>query len=421
LNRWIGAEEAAQRLGVKPATLYAYVSRGVLARRKGDDGRSVFDPAEVDRLARRGRPRQRPGGSELVIESAVTLLGDDRPFFRGRDALVLAGSWQLEEVAAWLWTGTPPAAGGSAGVEDADVEDPPAWRSAPEAVAVARAAQAGLPAGVLPLERLQVIATALAAADPVRLTLEPSAVMLIGQSLVAGMVDALPGPSGEGTVAARLWAKLAGVRADPALADVLRFAMVLLADHELAASTLAARVAASVRADPYAVVTAGLGVTSGALHGGASLGTEAMLAEIAGPAGPVDPAQAAFVMGQRLRQGERIPGFGHSVYRAGDGRATALLERIRSAVPTHPRLAAAEAMIAEAGRRRLPAVNVDFALGLLANLAGMPRGAGEAVFGVARTVGWLAHAMEEYAQPTKLRLRASYTGPVGTDVGRYSR
>jgi citrate synthase len=180
---------------------------------------------------------------------------------------------------------------------------------------------------------------------------------------------------------------------------------VLTADHELAASTLAVRVAASVRADPYAAVSAGLGVTGGALHGGASLGAEAMLAEAA------DASHAKYVMGQRLRRGERIPGFGHTVYANGDGRATVLLDRIRAAAPDHERLAVAEAMLVEARRRRLPEVNIDFALATLVKVSGMVTGAGEAIFAIARTVGWLAHAMEEYAKPTKLRLRAAYTGP----------
>jgi citrate synthase len=415
MGAWIGADEAARRLGVKPSTLYSYVSRGVLTRRKAADGRSVFDPAELDRLVRRGRPRRQPGGTELVIESAVTMLGQDRHYYRGRDAIGLADGWRLEQVAAWLWTGVEPAA------DPLEVEP---WVVGRDAVAAAREAQRGLASAVLPLERLQVVVTALAVADPVRLNLEPGAVALVGQGLVAGMVDALPAVDGFGapgaafvpvaagalvrdhSVHGRLWRKLAAEDADERLADVLRFALVLLADHELAASTLAARVAASVRADPYAVVTAGLGVTSGALHGGATLGVESLLAEI-------DRApRASFAMGERLRRGERIPGFGHAVYRGADARGEALLERLRRAVPDHPRLAVAEAVLDEARRRRLPAVNVDFALGLLAHLAGMPRGAGEAVFGIARTVGWLAHAMEEYANPTRLRLRAAYTGPL---------
>ncbi|MGI5236875.1 citrate/2-methylcitrate synthase [Dactylosporangium sp. CA-139066] len=392
---WIGADEAARRLGVKPATLYSYVSRGVLIRRKTDDGRSVFDPRDVDRVAQHGRPRRSPGGTELVIESSVTMLGDDRHYYRGRDAIALADRWSLEQVAVFLWTGQEP-----------EPEDAEPWASAPDAVMAAQSAQRSLSGDVLPLERLHLIVSALAVADRVRLNLEPAAVVLVGQGLISGMVDALPPYGAEGNVHERLWQKLGGYGADPRLADVLRFAMVLLADHELAASTLAVRVGASVRADPYAVVSAGLGVVSGALHGGASLGVEAMLSEI-------DRAsRAPALIGERLRRGERIPGFGHAVYRSGDARGDALLERVRRAVPEHPRLAVAEAILDEARRRRLPAVNVDFALGLLTHLAGMPRGAGEAVFAVARTVGWLAHAMEEYARPTRLRLRAAYTGPL---------
>jgi citrate synthase len=403
LEGWLTAGEAAERLGIKPATLYAYVSRGVLQRRHAPDGRSRFDPAEIERLARRGRPRRPPGVSELAIESAVTALGDDRPFYRGRDALELAERWELEEVAGWLWTGR---------------SGPPAtWRAEPAAVAAGRAAQSGLPADVLPLERLQVITPALAAVDPLRHTVEPSTVVAIGQHLIAGLVDCLPElgdrPVAD-TIAARLWRRLTAAPAEPALLDALRVALVLLADHELAASTFAVRVAASVRADPYAAVMVGLGAMGGALHGGASLRVEAMLAEAR------DPAHARRLLGQRLRRGERIPGLGHSIYRYGDGRAGMLLDRLRAAAPGHPRLAVVEAMRDEAGQRRLRETNVEFALAALVDVAGMVSGAGEAIFALARTVGWLAHAMEEYAHPTRLRPRAVYrtqAGGVGGESG----
>jgi citrate synthase len=297
---------------------------------------------------------------------------------------------------------------GSTGSADASGSGP-SWQVPDAAVAAGRAAQSGLPAGVLPLERLQVVTCALAAADPLRLALDPPAVAAAGRTLITGLVECLPGVTRGSTVAERLWTKLATsteVSPPPAdLLDALRAALVLLADHELAASTLAVRVAASVRADPYAAVSAGLGVIGGALHGGASLGAEAVLAQID------DPDQAGYVLGERLRRGERIPGFGHGVYTAGDRRATALLERIRAAVPGHYRLAAAEAVLAEARLRRLPEPNVDFALATLAAVAGMTRGAGEAIFAIARTAGWLAHAAEEYGRRSPLRLRAVYTGP----------
>jgi citrate synthase len=125
------------------------------------------------------------------------------------------------------------------------------------------------------------------------------------------------------------------------------------------------------------------------------------------------PADVPRVVSSVLRRGERIPGFGHFVYRAGDPRAVFLLSEVRAAAPGSPRLEVADALAAEVARRGLPSPNIDFALGVLASVSGMVAGAGEAVFAVARTAGWLGHALEEYARRTPLRPRARYTGPGG--------
>ncbi len=462
-TEWISAAEAARRLGIKQATLYSYVSRGVLTRRRVSGGRggaradggaggradgvpggkgSRFDPGEVEELARRGGPRRPPGLAGLVIESGVTEIADDRLWFRGLDALDLARDWDFEDVCELLWgvrPGPGPVGLGPAG------PDPGEWQAAPAALAAGRAAQAALPPGTFPLERLQVIVPALAAADPLRLQFDPPAVAAAGRAIIAGLVDCLPlagdaeqqtparagdqpaaapagdqpaaAPAGDQPVTARaagqqgagiparLWPRLCPGEPPPGLLDALRAALVLLADHELAASTLAARVAASVRADPYAVVASGLGAVGGALHGGASLGAETMLAAAQ------DAAGAPRVVGELLRRGERVPGFGHFVYRGGDPRAGLLLAMVRSAVPASPRLAVVDSVLAEMHRRALPEPNIDFALAVLASCAGMIRGAGEVIFAVARTAGWLAHALEEYTARTPLRPRAVYTGP----------
>jgi citrate synthase len=402
MTEWIGAGETARRLGIKQASLYAYVSRGILTRRRGADGKSsLFDAREVDLLARRGRPRRTRGSADLVIETSLTEISGDRLRFRGHDAMVLATQRSYEEVAGLLWTG-----------DFGDSSAP--WQATAEAIAAGTAAQAALPAGTLPLERLQVIVPALAAADPLRLQLDPPAVIAAARSLIAGMVDCLPAVGGvpaadghgvDGSIAARLISRLCPCPPAPGLVAALRAALVLLADHELAASTLAARVAASVRADPYAVVGTGLGALGGAMHGGASLGAEVMLGSAGGP------ADAARVVGELLRRGERIPGFGHFVYETGDPRAVMVLGLIRAAVPASPQCSVADALLAEARRRALPEPNIDFALAVLAGAAGMIPGASEAVFAVARTAGWLAHALEEYARQRPIRPRGVYTGP----------
>ncbi len=430
MTEFLTAAQAAQRLGVKPATLYAYVSRGVLRRVRAADGRaSLFDSEEVERLARRGRPRRPAGVADITVESAITEITGDRLRYRGLDAIRLATSRTFEDVAELLWTGEFPV--------PSQTRAP--WQATPAALAAGRAAQAALPAGTLPLERFQVIVPAMAATDPLRLQLDPAAVVAAGRSIIAGLVDCLPPaaqppaasdyptsdypntdypntdypntgyPGADYPIADRLWPRLCDHRASPVLRRALSAALVLLADHELAASTLAARVAASVRADPYAVVATGMGAMSGALHGGASLGAEAMLAAAS------RPADVPRAIGVLLRRGEKVPGFGHLVYRGGDPRAVALLDLVRRAAPKSGELAVAEAVLTEVGQKSLPAPNIDFALATLTLVAGMVRGAGEAVFAVARTAGWIAHALEAYTGDKPLRPRAVYTGRPAAD------
>jgi citrate synthase len=398
----VSAADAARRLGVKPATLYAYVSRGTLSRQRSTDGRtSLFDSDEIEKLARRGRPRRPAGALDLTVESGITQITQDGVRYRGHDVLGLAGTRSFEDVSELLWTGTLPAARGTA------------WAAPAAALDVGRAAQAVLPDGILPLERMQVIVPAMAVTDPLRPRLDRPAVIAAARAIIVGMVECLPDQAAGGAppddgpapVAERLWGRLCGRRPSRAMLRTLSAALVLLADHELAVSTLAARTTASARADPYAVVSAGLGAVSGTLHGGASLGVETLLSAA------TDPASAPRVVGDVLRRGEKIPGFGHSVYRGQDPRGRLLLELVRRAAPNARKVAVADAIIAEVRRRSLPEPNIDLALGTFTSAAGMSRGAGEAIFAVARTAGWTAHAMEAYEAGTLLRPRASYTGP----------
>lgn len=398
----VSAADAARRLGVKPATLYAYVSRGTLSRQRSADGRtSLFDAEEIEKLARRGRPRRPAGAIDFTVESRLTQIGQDGLRYRGHDVLGLAGARSFEDVAELLWTGVLPEPGETA------------WQAPQAALDVGRAAQAALPDGILPLERMQVVVPAMAVTDPLRLRLDRPAVIAAARSIIVGMVGCLPSQAADdpppedesAPVAERLWTRLCGRRPSRALLRVLSAALVLLADHELAVSTLAARTVASARADPYAVVSAGLGAVSGTLHGGASLGVETLLSAVS------DPAGAARAVGDVLRRGEKIPGFGHSVYRGQDPRGRLLLDLVRRAAPNARKVAVADAIIAEVRRRSLPEPNIDLALGTFTSAAGMTRGAGEAIFAVARTAGWTAHAMEAYEDGTLLRPRASYTGP----------
>ena len=370
--------EAAARLGVKPETLYAYVSRGLLTSARGTGGRaSTFDAAEVDGLvASRGATR-RPTGVAETITTRLTLLEDDEYFYRGHRVTDLARTETPDRVAALLWLGAL-----GAPLPEPEPDD---------VVGPVRDLVARMPGRPRPTDRLRVAVATLAALDPWRFDLEPAAVVATAMRCRRGMVGAL----GEGG----LWPTLAVDPAAPEPPEVLRTALVLLADHGLAASTMAARVAASARAHPYAVVSAGLGALDGPVHGTASTAAHRFLADA------LDDPEAA--VAERLRAGERLPGFGHSIYRERDPRTAVLLELIAGteAAALVERLTAAVA-----GR---PGVfpNVDLALAAVAHTHGMRPDAGEAVFAVARTVGWIAHALEQYSDPgLRFRVEGAYVG-----------
>ncbi|MFE6843034.1 citrate synthase [Streptomyces sp. NPDC057686] len=399
-ERRISTRQAAEILGVKPATVYAYVSRGQLTSRRDPVGRgSSFDAREVEDLARRSRREAAaPPGAELSVRTSLTLIEPDRYYFRGVDAVELASRYRYEEVAEWLWTGTLPSGA--------------RFTAPPQALAAARRAVAALPEHGGPLDRLRVATAAAAVADPLRFDLSAEAVLGSARCLIPTLVGALPevGPPGwrgDGRLARQLWTRLTAHEPDPDALATLDLALALLIDHDLAASTLAVRVAASARAHPYAAVSAGLGALEGPLHGAAGRLAHRMLVET------LERGGAAPVVADHLRAGRRVPGLGHRLYEGEDPRATALFARLENVPQAGPALAAARDVVATtAARRGGLHANVDLALAVLTVSCGMPAEAGETVFAVSRTAGWIAHALEEYQeQPLRMRPIGQYQGP----------
>ena len=395
-ERLLTAAQVASRLGVKIDTVYAYVSRGVLTRRDHGDKESRFAAAEVEKLAARGR---RTGAASkpqpLLIASQLTEISDDGVFYRGTSAIELACSQSFERTAEWLWGVEPTASA--------------AFTAPKAAVALARSVQNGMPEEALPLERLRVIAAVLGSADALRYETSHAPVVASARALIAGMIESLPRagdkPEPGTPLSARLWARLTSMPPTAARLRALDTAMGLCADHALSPSTLAVRIAASQRADPYSLIQTGLGALGGALHGAASLSAEELLREV--EAGG-DPSQA---IGARLRRGERIAGFGHRLHVRGDPRAIALLNAVADAFGTRKKPSPAERVREIMRQRGLPAPNIDFGLAALARAADMRAGASEAIMAVARSAGWIAHALEEYAQPSEFPWRALYVGP----------
>lgn len=397
------AEQTAERLGVKLETLYAYVARGRLARERTADG-STFDPLEVERFAatRRRRPPAGPAHSEgsplMVIETRFALIEDGELLYRGRPVAELARE-PFETVAHWALTG--------------EWSAPVRFAPGP-GLDAARDAASALPASAGDRDHQLVAVTALAASDPLRTSLDPAVVATAAERIVAGMVEVLPPRAAGETLAptppplaVRLASRLSPAPLSAADRALVNAALVLLLDHDIAVSTLAARAAASARATPYGVVVAGLGALDSPLHGNASRAAHRLLARVV----EGDDAARAVADAVLTTQGP-IPGFGQPLYPDGDPRARILLGML-AAEPRHARVSGAVSDVAAVLADRTGALpNVDLALGALTLATGMRDDAGEVLFATARTVGWMVHALDEYRErPLRLRPVGRYVGP----------
>jgi citrate synthase len=375
---WIGAGEALRRLGVRPQTLYAYVSRGRVRAEPDptEPRRSRYRTSDIAALSQR-KARGRKASAvaadaiawgEPVLASAITTVADGRLYYRGRDAVLLAETETFEGVARLL------RGGGGSPVPRTQRQAPP---SAPTMGGRLFAALA---------ER--------AAADPPARDEGVDALADQAASLLDVVADAVCGEVDGGPIHERLGRAFGcGARG----IDLFRRALVLLADHELNPSTFAARVAASTGASLSAAALAGLSTLTGPLHGGMAARVS-RLAEEAAQAGS-DELVAA-----RLAHWTSTPGFGHPLYPEGDPRARALLRLFRAPPALESLREAVEAATGEHD-------NVDFALVALTEGLSLPPDAPFVIFAVARCAGWLAHALEQAASGSVIRPRARYAGP----------
>jgi len=361
----IRSTEAAAILGVSKATLYAYVSRGRLSRTTAPDGRtSLFARDEVQQLAERSR--RAPSGPRATIDvqiaSGVTTIDEHALSFRGIDAIDLAKTRRFEDVAEFLWSG--------------DGDAPSArWPSAEPTLRAALSPIADL--AISPIARIATAGHVLAACHP-----DDRAADAARRLLVAAP-SALGATRTTGRFAARLasaWRRRPSVE----LVDAVDTALVLLADHELATSTLAVRIAASVRASPYTAFASGLATIEGRLHGSAAVEVSRFLAACA-------ETEPSAVLAQHRAQRQPVPGFGHKVYRGVDPRYPLLWEHVRRLDPVEADLL--DVVVAEAGRTTPHQPNIDLAIGAFTRAAGLEPDV--PIFAVARIAGWAAHFAEE--------------------------
>jgi citrate synthase len=409
---YLSASEAAQELGISLATLYSYVSRGLLRSEFADRSKRTrrYHTEDVQRLKDRQEMRRDP---QKVVnnvvdtalhwgtpmrDSALTLIDGGKCYYRGQDATVLAGRCTVEQTAALLWTGDP---------QQADALFARSLGALPPSC---RSVLASLNGAAI-MERLQCLLPLLASDDLAAYDLRAPQVAQTGARILRQMArlaiypNDVPDDVGLAAALQQAW------KPDmPVAAALFSAALILCADHELNVSSFTARCIASAGSPPYAAVSGGLAALQGAKHGGNCARVEALFRETG------TPAQARIMIAQRLRRGETVPGFGHPLYPAGDPRGRLLLELVTAACPNAPGVQISAVLAASATAALSEQPNVDFGLATLCAALSLPPGTALALFALGRAIGWIAHAIEEYQTDRMIRPRAHYTGPMPTNA-----
>jgi citrate synthase len=367
----------------------------------------------------------KPARGLADVVAASTALSDidgraGRLSYRGYDINELAGSSSFEEVAYLLQRGSAP---GRAELEQYRAE----LASGRETGRLAAADLAEIARRQQPMEALRSLVSLASADDPDAgsnerpANLRKAARLTAQQPVLVAAYEAarrgrdLPEMDPGLGVAANFLLQLSGRPPEPRAAEILDTCLVLHADHTMNASTFAARVCAATLSDMHSAVVAALGTLKGPLHGGANeqvmLGLEAIRAT---GGDPVDAVSSQ--VKQRLRQGEKIMGFGHRVYRAEDPRAAHLRQMSAELAAargddTYYRMSRRMEEVVFAEKGLYP--NVDFYAATVYHYLGIPTDLFTPVFSASRMAGWTAHVIEQHADNRLIRPDSEYIGESG--------
>ncbi len=349
----------------------------------------------------------------VALESRICFIDGQqgRLLYRGYDIRELASRSTFEEVAYLLWYSRLPSAGQLADLKRRMAE----LRVLPDALA--RTIDS-LPSAALPMDVLRTAVSALALLEPEET--KPGASSIGGAQRLTAVLPTILGwiqrrRSGARPVAARpdlsqaAYTLYALLDREPSELDAraMDVALILHADHELNASTFAARVTASTLSDLYSAITSAIGTLKGPLHGGANERVMELLAEIG------TPDRAEEVVKAKLARHERIMGFGHRVYKVEDPRATILREWSRKVGEERGNLndyALLRKVEEVVHREKGLYPNVDLYSGSVYSLLGIPHDLFTPLFASSRVAGWTAHVLEEYDDLRLIRPMAKYVG-----------
>ncbi|TGK07081.1 helix-turn-helix domain-containing protein [Leptospira semungkisensis] len=408
---FLSAEEVASVLGVEIQTIYAYVSRGLLHSESGGnkDRSKRYRREDVEQLLLRREERSQPGKTaktalslgQPVLESSITLLGEETLFYRGKDALQLSETSSFEETATLLW-------------EAEDISPfQQEWPSlSPECLKIIN-----LISDRPILDRCRILIPFLEYEDPKAFRKDSKTFRKTGSSILRYLsLFASDKTYSSGSISETLlssWSDSKRSKEPKDLSSRIRLleaALILSADHELNVSSFTARCVASSEASLYQVVLAGLAALSGPKHGLLTEKAIQLLSQASGSA-----KKDRLFLEEKLRNGESIPGFGHPLYKKGDPRGKKLIDLVKRFFPDREDVQIHLQFVQQISELIDDYPTVDAGLALASKALQLPKGAGIGIFAIARSAGWLAHAMEQYDSGSLIRPRAKYIGKMPQD------
>jgi citrate synthase len=394
VDLYLSATEAAAFLGIVKATLYAYVSRGLVRSQSGANSRArTYNRLDLEQLRARKRIRNRPQAEVAealhwgapLLDSSLTLITNDCLYYRGVSAIELALKRSFWEVASWFWSGS--------------------W----EPSVVPEIRDAGCPPGNLdPYHLQQVWLIERSQSDPLGYQLTMPFAAETGKTIVRQFLALLTGV--KNPAIDRASSELANCWCEESTraSRVLNAILILTLDHEINVSSFAARVVASAGSNLYEVVNGAMCAFSGSRHGRTSERAEQFIQELE------RAKSAAEAIHARLRSGAEIPGFGHPLYPSGDPRARLILRLLAEDFPSE--FSKIQQKISDSENVLRSAANLDLALAVVNKVLMLPAHSGFHLFALGRTVGWIAHAVEQHGSKTIIRPRARYVGRLAEEI-----
>ena len=406
-SNYMTAQEAADELGVKIGTIYAYVSRGMIRSQASVDGQRnrLYSREDVNRLLIRRQVRISLDGTPddvlhwaaPVLESGISLIEDGNLYYCGISIEDVVAMLTAEELAALVWTGDA-----SNAAELFDHRRHPSvkkYRKMLLDLDIDRGSFLSVPT-------FQIILPIAMADDPIAFDMRSESIALSGARILRLMTSLASGDVAEDLSLAAMLQR-GWQPHDEESVHFFNMALVICADHQVKLATFAARVAAALGATPYSVISTGIATLSGPHQGGYTETVEAFLDEVKAP------DNAVSVICARMRRSESfpVPGFHNPLYPAGDPRAHVMLGALYAAYPESPALILAQTIQEAVCQMRGEHPKLEFALAIFRRHFQLPPSSTLGIFALGRIIGWIGHAIKQYDAKQTIQPRIRYTGP----------